>query len=296
MINIESQTNDFLKRLDRILVYKKGEQRAPHKPLYLLYCLASLQQGLPRLQSYREIDTVLREALRRYAPRTHSLHSEYPFWRLQHDKLAEVVTDGELEYRKTNDDPLKSSLLLNNARGGLLKHDHTLLHGNIELQSIAVHKLLDAHFPSSIHDEIIRHFKLVLKDLHSKDIFTESEFRDRVLEVYNCKCALTGFSIKFENSYIGLEAAHICWPQVGGNDKVSNGIAMNTLHRKLYHLGLFTIDSNFRVKISSGIFERVESSFALQNLDNKKILLPRRSEDWPDLKALQWHSRWIFRG
>lgn len=45
----------FLTRLDQILVYKKGNQRAPHKPLYLLFCIASLQQGLPRLRRFEEV-------------------------------------------------------------------------------------------------------------------------------------------------------------------------------------------------------------------------------------------------
>lgn len=59
----------FLTRLDQILVYKKGDQRAPHKPLYLLLCIAALQQGLPRLRKFDEVSQILGEALCRFGPR-----------------------------------------------------------------------------------------------------------------------------------------------------------------------------------------------------------------------------------
>jgi putative restriction endonuclease len=114
---------DFLNRLDRILVYRRGEQRAPHKPLYLLFCIASLQHGLPRLQSFEIVSHALTEALRRFGLRTKTLHPEYPFWRLQNDALAIVEADAPLKYRKSNDDPTKSSLLQTKARGGLREQD-----------------------------------------------------------------------------------------------------------------------------------------------------------------------------
>jgi predicted restriction endonuclease len=35
-----------------IIIWRKGEQRAPHKPLLLLYVLANYQQGHARLFDY----------------------------------------------------------------------------------------------------------------------------------------------------------------------------------------------------------------------------------------------------
>lgn len=292
-----TSASDFLERLDKILVYRKGEQRAPHKPLYLLFCLASLQQGLPRLQRFDAISNALSVALRRFGPRTRTLHPEYPFWRLQHDNLAVVEADGFFEYRQSNNDPKKSSLLKANATGGLTKQDYDLLLNDIDLQSIAAHKILDRHFPISIHDEIIRHFNLILNDPHSKDLATEREFREAVLSAYGNSCALTGFSLKYQDVYCGIEAAHICWPQAGGNDDVSNGISMSTLHRKLFHLGLFTInDDDYTVYIATEAFENKESEMSLSQLHGKRITLPQNRKYWPSKKALSWHSRSVFRG
>lgn len=287
---------DFLGRLDHILVYRRGEHRAPHKPLYLLFCVASLQHGLPRLQSFESVSQSLTEALRRFGLRTKALHPEYPFWRLQNDHLAIVEGDAPFEFRKSNDDPKRSSLLRTRARGGLLEQDHAMLRGNLDLQSITVHKILDAHFPASIHDEIIRHFGLVLNEPHSRDVSTEKEFHQAVLAAYGNSCALTGFSLNFRGNYVGLEAAHICWPQVGGNDQVCNGIAMTTLHRKLFHLGLFDLDENFTVRVSREAVDNQTANISLRNLNGKQIALPKDPSLRPSPKALNWHSRWVFRG
>jgi putative restriction endonuclease len=288
---------NFLERLDKILVYRKGEQRAPHKPLYLLFCLASLQHGLPRLQRFDAISNALSVALHRFGPRTKSLHPEYPFWRLQHDNLAVVEADEVLEYRQSNNDPTKSSLLKANAVGGLTEQDYALLVDDIDLQSITAHKLLDKHFPASIHDEVIRHFNLKLNDPHSKDLSTEREFREAVLSAYRNSCALTAFSLKYQDIYYGIEAAHICWAQVGGNDDITNGIAMSTLHRKLFHLGLFAInDEDYTVCVSTEALEDKKAGMSLRQLHGKPIALPEDSKYWPSKKALSWHSRWVFRG
>jgi putative restriction endonuclease len=292
-----TSASDFLERLDRILVYRKGEQRAPHKPLYLLFCLASLQHGLPRLQRFDVISNALSVALRRFGPRTKSLHPEYPFWRLQHDNLAVVEADGLLEFRQSNNDPTKSSLLKANAVGGLTEQDYALLVDAVDFQSIAAHKLLDKHFPASIHDEVIRHFNLILDDPHSKDLVTERDFREAVLAAYKNSCALTGFSLKYQDIYCGIEAAHICWPQAGGNDDVTNGIAMSTLHRKLFHLGLFAInDEDYTVCVSTEALEDKTTGMSLRQLHGKPMVLPEDSKYWPSKKALSWHSRWVFRG
>ncbi|MBL6995468.1 hypothetical protein [Desulfobacula sp.] len=98
---------DFFNRLEKILVYKEGVLRAVHKPLYLLYCIAAVQRDEPRLQEYRTIAPILEKALRLFGPRTDKVHPEYPFWRLQNDKLTEVVADGPLETRSGSNDPKK---------------------------------------------------------------------------------------------------------------------------------------------------------------------------------------------
>jgi putative restriction endonuclease len=291
-----SSAVNFFRRLDDMLVFRKGDQRAPHKPLYLLYCIAGVQAGKDRLQPFDAVQQTLKPALRIFGPRTETAHPEYPFWRLQHDKLAEVFTDGPLTLRKSNSDPTVSSLREQNARGGLLDGDHEMLCGDLQLQSLTVHKILDAHFPASIHDEVVRFFGLTLEDRHARDRTSDLQFRSRVLSAYSNSCALTGFNLDVAGRSVGVEAAHIFWPQSGGNDEVSNGLAMSTLHRKLFHLGLFSIDLDYKVVVASGVSDRETSKIALTAMSGKEISLPKDEASWPNKTSLTWHQRWVFRG
>lgn len=287
--------SDLFSRLDSIVVGKRGERSAPHKPLYLLFCIGSLQQGKPRLQRFEDIRSELASALRLFGKQRGGVHPQYPFWRLQHDGLAEVCSDGPLEIRKSSSDPNVSSLVEQNARGGLLDEYHSLLFNDPELQSVAIHRILDAHFPPSIHDEIVRFFKLEFRDRHADDARTSAEFHESVLRAYDERCAISGFCAQSDGQSFGVEAAHIFWPQSGGNDQVTNGIAMTTLHRKLYHLGFLGIDDKYRIIVSSQVKEASESDFSLARLRGRSICLPSGTENYPSLQALSWHREWVFK-
>jgi putative restriction endonuclease len=291
-----ANTLDFFRRLDNLLVYRQGDQRAPHKPLYLLYCIAGVQMGKARLQMFDTVAPVLKSALKLFGPWTKSLHPEYPFWRLKNDGLAEFLADGPLRLRLSSNDPTVSSLREQNARGGLLAADYEMLSGNLQLQSLVAHKILDAHFPESIHDEIIRFFELTLDEPHAADRTSNANFRKAVLSAYGNCCALTGFNLEVAGRSVGVEAAHIFWPQSGGNDQVSNGIAMTVLHRKLFHLGLFSIRPDYKVVVSSEAIDRSDTEFSLSAMSGRSLTLPPDKELWPNPTALSWHQRWVFRG
>ena len=272
-----------------------AHRTAPHKPLYLLLCIASLQHGKPRLQRFEDVRSELAASLRLFGKQSGAAHPQYPFWRLQHDGLAEVCADGPLSIRKSSSDPNVSSLLMQNARGGLIEKYHNLLCSDAELQSAVIHRLLNAHFPPSIHEDIILFYRLDLKDRHAQDARSTVDFRDSVIRAYGERCAISGFSAIVDGRSFGVEAAHIFWLQSGGNDQVTNGVAMTTLHRKLYHLGFFCIDDKFRIVVSPQIKDCPESDFSLRRLHGNPIRLPVRLEHHPSLQALQWHKKWVFK-
>jgi putative restriction endonuclease len=288
---------DFFSRLDNLLVFRRGGMRSPHKPLYLLFCIAGVQRDNPRLHRFEDVQVVLKKALRTFGPRSKTLHPEYPFWHLRRDNLADFVFEKELVIRRSSSNPTVKSLKAANARGGLVEADFRLLSGNLPLQSLTVHRILDAHFPSSIHDELIRFFGLTLDSPHAKDRVSDCEFQERVLAAYQNRCAITGFQLMFEGLPVGVDAAHIFWPQSGGNDDVSNGVAMTSLHRKLFHLGLFKIrPDNFEVVVSSQATSTAGAVVSLKEIVGKSIYLPSDDALWPNKDALAWHEKWVYRG
>jgi len=101
-----------------ITVWKRGGQRAPHKPLLLLYALGRLMRGEPREISYSDVDRDLRELLIDFGPGRRSCHPEYPFWRLQNDGIWQLANAEDVVSRKNNNDAKKSELIKCGVTGG----------------------------------------------------------------------------------------------------------------------------------------------------------------------------------
>src|SRR3954468_4155918 len=81
--------NSILSRFDDLNTWKQGDQRAPHKPLLVLYALGRWQQGKAEV-TYREAEPELTALLREFGPPRKSDHPEQPFWRLQRDGVWAV--------------------------------------------------------------------------------------------------------------------------------------------------------------------------------------------------------------
>lgn len=77
--------------ISNITIWRKGEQRAPHKPLLLLYVLSHYRQGHDRLFDYgSEIHEQLLDLLERYGPQRREQRPDMPFWRLKGDGFWEL--------------------------------------------------------------------------------------------------------------------------------------------------------------------------------------------------------------
>src|SRR5947208_12307179 len=94
-----------LKRFDDLGVWKKGDQRAPHKPLLILYALGRWQRGFPEV-TFLETERDLTALLREFGPPRRSDHPEQPFWRLQNDGVWTVTAPAGLATKKRGDIPL----------------------------------------------------------------------------------------------------------------------------------------------------------------------------------------------
>ena len=80
-----------------ITIWRKGEQRAPHKPLLLLHVLAGYQQGHGRLFDYgSEVRDPLHSLLERFGPQRAQYRPDMPFWRLQGDGFWELSIQEEI--------------------------------------------------------------------------------------------------------------------------------------------------------------------------------------------------------
>jgi putative restriction endonuclease len=79
-----------LERFGHLNVWRRAGERAPHKPLLVLYALGRWSRGDRADVPFSEANRDRTELLKEYGPSRQSYHPEYPFWRLQKDGVWEV--------------------------------------------------------------------------------------------------------------------------------------------------------------------------------------------------------------
>jgi len=166
------QPEDLKLAVQKIKVWQRGVQRAPHKPLLLLYALGRVSRGEPRKMKYELVKNDLKSLLTEFGPPRVAHSSSYPFIRLSNDRLSEsnmpIWEIHGIEALKTNKDWTERELVDNQTEGGftekaynLLKEDHKLVR---ELATI----ILNNNFPTTLHDDILVQVGLDLKTTGKK--------------------------------------------------------------------------------------------------------------------------------
>src|SRR5262249_49131333 len=166
---------------DELNVWKRGGQRAPHKPLLVLYALGRWSRGETGAIPFREVDADLTGLLKEFGPPRQSCHPEYPFWRLQNDGVWAGHAAEPLTPRQGNTDAKKTELLAKDATGCFLPEVRAALQADPQLVSEIASRLLENHFPESIHPDILAAVGLPLGADKGATRKRDPQFRQRVL-------------------------------------------------------------------------------------------------------------------
>ena len=274
--------------------WRKGEQRAPHKPLLLLYVLAGYQQGHGRVFDYAsEIRDNLYSLLERFGPQRTQYRPDMPFWRLQGDGFWQLKNAERCSTFGSSQQPPTGELVKHHVAGGFDEQHYVRLIKNKNLINTLARQILEAHFTESIQEELADELGFELQLLRKQ---RDPLFRQQVLRAYNYECAICGFNMRHDNTSVALEAAHIKWKQHGGPCEIPNGLALCAIHHKAFDKGSIGLDENMRVQISeavngSGIVGRLFWDF-----QGKNISLPQIQAYYPQDEFVEWHRREVFRG
>ncbi|EQB4815810.1 TPA: phosphorothioated DNA-binding restriction endonuclease [Citrobacter amalonaticus] len=274
-------------------IWRKGEQRAPHKPLLLLYVLAGYQQGHGRLFDYAsEVRDNLRSLLERFGPQRAQYRPDMPFWRLQGDGFWQLQNAERCSTFGSSRQPPAGELVEFNIAGGFDKQHYDHLIKSKKLINSLARQILEAHFTESIQEELADELGFELQLLRKQ---RDPLFRQQVLRAYNYECAICGYNMRHDNTSVALEAAHIKWKQYGGPCEIPNGLALCAIHHKAFDKGSIGLDENMRVQVSeavngSGIVGRLFWDF-----QGKIISLPQVKAYYPQDEFVDWHRREVFR-
>ncbi|HHY0606754.1 TPA: phosphorothioated DNA-binding restriction endonuclease [Vibrio parahaemolyticus] len=286
---------ELSEKIQLISRWRRGDQRAPHKPLMLLYALSEYKQGHQRLFRFEdEVDQQVKDLLVQYGPTRKAYHPEYPFWRLANEKepFWELINGEECIPRKSNTDPKKSELIKYNVMAGFDEDSFRTILANPKLIDDIASKIIEDNFPETLQEELFVRFGFEV-DTSTKQ--RDPNFRKNVLRAYNYRCAVCGFDLALDAAPVGIEAAHIKWKQYSGPCEVSNGIALCSIHHKALDRGVITFNSELKVMVSPGVTGGAIVERLIWEYDSKSIALPRDRVNYPKDNMIEWHVREVFK-
>ena len=301
-------SQDVLKAFDRIRVFQRGEQRAVHKPLLILMALARIAQGAPRMVRFDEIDAPFKQLLAEFGPSSAPSSRHYPFWHLATDGLWQLDGPASLLNRPAGATPNLGELRQGQVAGGFSPEVDAALRHDRALRAQLAHQLLDAHFPETLHGDILGALGLDLSTPTDDDspaagttttrtqARRDPRFRERVLRAYEYRCCVCGFDLRIGNITAGLEAAHIKWFQAKGPDVEANGLALCALHHKVFDLGAFTIlPDTYSLVFSQHAVAGEASRHMLMGFHGAGIIMPQSKDYYPRAEFLAWHEKEVFK-
>ena len=288
-------SEEIVQKFGNLRVMLKGDERAPHKPLLVLYAIGRLLQDETRLLPYAEVDRKLEKLLREFGPNRKTYHPEYPFWRLQNDGVWEIPGAHKIKV-STGGNVSRGALLDFKASGGFTEDIAQQLQNDSSLALDIVQNMLDANFPTTIHEDILQEIGIDLTLRSPARQKRDPNFRANVLRAYEYRCAVCGFDVRLGLQPIALEAAHIKWHQAGGPDVEVNGLALCSLHHKLFDRGAFTLSNELEIRVSDDANGTAGFDEWLMRFHGEKLKCPQRKTYYPSESYTQWHVREVFQG
>jgi putative restriction endonuclease len=196
--------------------------------------------------------------------------------------------------RKSSANPPKSELIIHEATGEFSAPVKAAIEADPSLIAKIATKLLEGHFPDSLHQDILNTVGLTLETSGTQRK-RDPKFRQKVLRAYEYRCAVCGFDVRLGTVSIALDAAHIRWHQAGGPDAENNGLALCVLHHKIFDLGVFTLCDGVLL-ISDQANGTAGFQESLMAYHGKPIRDPQHPDWRPKSIHLEWHGREVFKG
>jgi putative restriction endonuclease len=292
---------DWVDRVAGIRRWTRRSERAPHKPLLLLYALGRFQREGGRPMAFSAIEADLKRLLREFGP-PRDTSPGYPFHHLATDGVWMVETVHGPGSPGSELGRLRASQATGRLHPDLLR----ALHDDSQLVSRLARLLLDANFEPSLHPDICALVGLDLESTETEVRTAENAkvktprrdptFRDQVLMAYEYCCAFCGYDGWLDGVAVGLDAAHVRWWAFNGPDDLSNGLCLCSIHHKLFDKGVLGLDTDRTIRVSA--------KFVGRNASAKEMVLSlggrHTREPQPGLRAVEddhisWHSRQVFR-
>lgn len=287
---------DSVERLLALQQYRHNGARVPHKPLLVLLALQKLATKGSSDVAWSEAEDRLGGLIAEFGPSTKSSRPQsaaYPFTRLRSDGVWHLSAD-------VPDDKL-ASLRQEGVHGRLDSAIEQVLLADRARLDATVRQLVDAQFPSTIAPDVLLAVGFDPELLAPGPVTVTPEerkrsvqWRDAIVRAWDGACAFCGYDGSLGGAPVGIEAAHVRWFKLGGPDELDNGLALCSLHHKLFDRGALGLSPDARVQVSeqfraSGVGKQV---YELHGRE----LRPRPGAQLPAPVHVEWHRTQVFKG
>lgn len=320
-----------LQRLLTLRQYQQNGLRAPHKPLLVMLVLTRLlttgTSALTWLEARRELAALIVE----FGPTSKTSPTQaaaYPFTHLRSDGFWTLSPDVPMDRVTPLEELAVVGRLEERLQAWLLAHPHLALQAVHELAATnfaptVVPDVLAALGldpdtldlptgadelgaasgqdgkvgPGSLGGMNEGATTLLADDARRSptDRKRSAAWRHQVLQAWDRACAFCGYDGQLLSTPVGLEAAHIRWFQFSGPDAPDNGLALCSLHHKLFDRGVLGLTLDLRVQVSAAFTARSPAARRLYDLHQQTLPSGRPGRIEPAAEHLQWHHRQIFK-
>ena len=115
-----------------------------------------------------------------------------------------------------------------------------------------------------------------------------------ILKAWDECCAFCGYDGRLGATPVGIEAAHVRWFNLGGPDELDNGLALCSLHHKLFDRGALGLSPDLEVQVSPSFTARTEASKQVYDLHGRE-LQPRPGTRLPAELHRRWHEEQVYK-
>ena len=119
------------------------------------------------------------------------------------------------------------------------------------------------------------------------DAIRSSAFRRLILDIYDYRCAASGWRLLIPGGSALVEAAHIIPFNESRNDDPRNGIALMPTFHRAFDAGLIAPGLDLKWQVSTIFDERLPENQPLLSLNGKDVLVPAGLYT-PSRKGLEW--------
>jgi putative restriction endonuclease len=164
--------------------------------------------------------------------------------------------------------------------------------------------LVESHFPGTVAPDVLVAVGLDPDLLDASALVGHGSPAERrrssawptaIIEAWDRQCAFCGFDGAAGGGVVGIEAAHIRWFKLGGPDDLDNGLALCSLHHKLFDRGMLGLDGDLAVVVSRRFSARTSNGRAVYDLHGQR-LRPRPGTALPAAIHVRWHTEQVFQG